>query len=135
PKCSAQVYEHGLSYVCEKSVGPEKTCDFRSGKIILQQPIEREQMHKLLDSGRTELLRGFVSSRTKRKFSAFLVRGDDGKVGFEFEKKEPKAPAAGKAAAAKTAAVKAPAAKKEVAVKKAPAAKKPATRKKVAAAE
>lgn len=135
PKCSAQVYEHGLSYVCEKSVGPEKTCDFRSGKIILQQPIEREQMHKLLDTGRTELLRGFVSSRTKRKFSAFLVRGDDGKVGFEFEKKEPKAPAAGKAAAAKTAAVKAPAAKKEVAVKKAPAAKKPATRKKVAAAE
>lgn len=96
PKCSSQVYEHGLSYVCEKSVGPEKSCDFRSGKIILQQPIEREQMHKLLDSGRTELLRGFVSSRTKRKFSAFLVRGDDGKVGFEFEKKEPKAPAAAK---------------------------------------
>ncbi len=96
PKCSSQVYEHGLSYVCEKSVGPEKSCDFRSGKIILQQPIEREQMHKLLDTGRTELLRGFVSSRTKRKFSAFLVRGDDGKVGFEFEKKEPKAPAAAK---------------------------------------
>ncbi|MBN9697364.1 MAG: topoisomerase C-terminal repeat-containing protein, partial [Zoogloea sp.] len=108
PKCQAQVYEHGLSYVCEKSVGPEKSCDFRSGKIILQQPIEREQMHKLLDTGRTELLRGFVSSRTKRKFSAFLVRGDDGKVGFEFEKKEPKAPAA---------------------------AKKPATRKKAAAEE
>jgi DNA topoisomerase-3 len=96
PKCSSQVYEHGLSYVCEKSVGPEKSCDFRSGKIILQQPIEREQMNKLLDTGRTELLRGFVSSRTKRKFSAFLVRGDDGKVGFEFEKKEPKAPAAAK---------------------------------------
>jgi len=96
PKCGGQVYEHGLSYVCEKSVGPEKSCDFRSGKIILQQPIEREQMHKLLDTGRTELLRGFVSSRTKRKFSAFLVRGEDGKVGFEFEKKEPKAPAAAK---------------------------------------
>ncbi|WP_374494831.1 DNA topoisomerase III [Zoogloea sp.] len=96
PKCSSQVYEHGLSYVCEKSVGPDKSCDFRSGKIILQQPIEREQMHKLLDTGRTDLLRGFVSSRTKRKFSAFLVRGEDGKVGFEFEKKEPKAPAAAK---------------------------------------
>lgn len=96
PKCSAQVYEHGLSYVCSKSVGPEKSCDFRSGKIILQQPIERDQMQKLLDTGRTDLLRGFVSSRTKRKFSAFLVRGDDGKVGFEFEKKEPKAAAAKK---------------------------------------
>ncbi|WP_374475230.1 DNA topoisomerase III [Zoogloea sp.] len=96
PKCGGQVYEHGLSYLCGKSVGPERSCDFRSGKIILQQPIEREQMHKLLDTGRTELLRGFVSSRTKRKFSAFLVRGEDGKVGFEFEKKEPKAPAAAK---------------------------------------
>ena len=88
-------------------MGPEKSCDFRSGKIILQQPIEREQMHKLLDTGRTELLKGFVSSRTKRKFSAFLVRGDDGKVGFEFEKKEPKAtkaPAEKKPAARKKAA-------------------------------
>ncbi|MCK6375477.1 MAG: DNA topoisomerase III [Zoogloea sp.] len=101
PKCSARVFEHGMAYVCEKSVGPEKSCDFRSGKIILQQPIEREQMHKLLDTGRTELLKGFVSSRTKRKFSAFLVRGDDGKVGFEFEKKEPKTPAAKKPAASR----------------------------------
>jgi len=104
PKCSSRVFEHGLSYVCEKSVGPGKSCDFRSGKIILQQPIEREQMHKLLETGKTDLLRGFVSSRTKRKFSAFLVRGDDGKVGFEFEKKEPKAPAEKKPAARKKAA-------------------------------
>ncbi|MBP8217687.1 MAG: topoisomerase C-terminal repeat-containing protein, partial [Thauera sp.] len=79
-----------------------KSCDFRSGKIILQQPIEREQMAKLLTEGKTELLKGFVSARTRRKFSAFLVRGKDGKVGFEFEAKAPKAPKAGdKAAAAK----------------------------------
>lgn len=91
PKCGAAVFEHGLSYVCEKSVGPGKSCDFRSGKVILQQAIEREQMNRLLQEGRTELLKGFVSSRTKRKFSAFLIRGEDGKVGFEFEKKEPKA--------------------------------------------
>ena len=104
PKCASRVFEHGLSYVCEKSVGPGKSCDFRSGKIILQQPIEREQMYKLLETGKTDLLRGFVSSRTKRKFSAFLVRGEDGKVGFEFEKKEPKAPAAKKPAARKKAA-------------------------------
>jgi len=87
-------------------------------------------MHKLLDTGRTDLLKGFVSSRTKRKFSAFLVRGDDGKVGFEFEKKEPKTPA-GKAAAAKAelakdATEKKPAEKKEAAVKKPAARKKPA---------
>ncbi|MBL8464272.1 MAG: topoisomerase C-terminal repeat-containing protein, partial [Thauera sp.] len=91
PKCASRVFEHGMAYVCEKSVGPGKSCDFRSGKIILQQPIEREQMAKLLIEGKTDLLKGFVSARTRRKFSAFLVRGKDGKVGFEFEAKTPKA--------------------------------------------
>jgi DNA topoisomerase-3 len=84
PKCGSAVHEHGLSYVCEKSVGPERSCDFRSGKIILQQEIAPEQMRKLLDEGRTDLLQGFVSQRTRRKFKAFLVRGTDGKIGFEF---------------------------------------------------
>ena len=93
PKCQSRVFEHGMAYVCEKSVGSDKSCDFRSGKIILQQPIEREQMVKLLTDGKTELLKGFVSSRTRRKFSAFLVRGKDGKVGFEFEPRKPKADA------------------------------------------
>ena len=94
PKCAAAVYEHGTSYVCEKSVGPARSCDFRSGKIILQQPIEAEQMKKLLFEGKTDLLKEFISNRTRRKFSAFLV-AKDGKVGFEFEKKvaKPKAPA------------------------------------------
>lgn len=85
PKCGGAVYEHGMSYVCERSVGPQKSCDFRSGKVILQQEIEPGQMRKLLSDGRTDLLPGFVSSRTRRKFKAYLVRGADGKVGFEFE--------------------------------------------------
>ncbi|MCL2657593.1 MAG: DNA topoisomerase III [Betaproteobacteria bacterium] len=93
PKCHANVYDHGMSYVCEKSVGPGKSCDFRSGKVILQQEIAPEQMKKLLHEGRTDLLKEFVSARTRRKFSAYLVRGADGKVGFEFEKKAPRAPA------------------------------------------
>ncbi|THF62074.1 DNA topoisomerase III [Pseudothauera rhizosphaerae] len=97
PKCGGRVFEHGMAYVCEKSVGAQKSCDFRSGKVILQQPIEREQMAKLLADGKTELLKGFVSARTRRKFSAFLVRGADGKVGFEFEAKAPRAPKAGAA--------------------------------------
>jgi DNA topoisomerase-3 len=101
PKCGAGVFEHGNAYVCEKSVGPAKTCDFRSGKIILQQPIEAGQMKKLLAVGKTDLLKEFVSNRTRRKFSAYLV-AQDGKVAFEFEKKAPsKKPAAKKKADAK----------------------------------
>ena len=96
PKCGSQVFEQPMAYLCEKSVGPNKSCDFRSGKVILQQEIAPEQMRKLLDAGRTDILRGFVSNRTRRKFAAFLVRKPDGGVGFEFE---PRAPRAGKASA------------------------------------
>ena len=97
PKCAANVYEHGNVYVCEKATGPTKTCDFRSGKVILQQPIEAAQMQKLLTEGKTDLLKEFVSNRTRRKFSAYLV-AKEGKVSFEFEKKVPKKPAAKKKA-------------------------------------
>jgi DNA topoisomerase-3 len=98
PRCASKVFEHGMSYVCEKSVGAGRTCDFRSGKVILQQPVERAQMSKLLAEGRTDLLDGFVSSRTRRRFKAFLVRQPDGKVGFEFQASAPRPgakPAAG----------------------------------------
>jgi DNA topoisomerase III len=93
PQCGGQVFEQPMAYVCENGYAQGKNCDFRSGKIILQQPVEREQMTKLLTSGRTDLLRGFVSNRTRRRFSAYLVRQPTGKVGFEF------APRAEKAAA------------------------------------
>ena len=55
-------------------------------------------MKKLLPDGKTDLLKEFVSNRTRRKFSAYLV-AQAGKVSFEFEKKvaKPKAPAKKKA--------------------------------------
>ncbi|HKT94492.1 MAG TPA: topoisomerase C-terminal repeat-containing protein, partial [Paraburkholderia sp.] len=104
PKCKGHVFEHGMSYVCEHSVANPKTCDFRSGKVILQQEITRDQMAKLLAEGRTDLLTNFKSSRTGRNFKAFLVKQPDGKIGFEFEKKEPSAKTAAKTAAKKSAA-------------------------------
>jgi len=92
PKCGGRVFEHGMAYVCEKAVGAGKTCDFRSGKIILQQEVARADMQKLLATGRTALLKGFISNKTRRKFSAYLVRDTKtGKVGFEFEPRNPKA--------------------------------------------
>ncbi|HEY9066463.1 MAG TPA: DNA topoisomerase III [Burkholderiaceae bacterium] len=102
PKDHGRVYEHGTSYVCEHAVGANTTCDFKSGKIILQQPIAREQMAKLLADGKTDLLDGFVSNKTRRKFKAYLAYDKkEGKVVFEFEPR-----------GAKTAAAKTPAAKK-----------------------
>jgi DNA topoisomerase-3 len=89
PKDGGRVFEHGMAYTCENAVGPKRSCDFRSGRLILQQPIEREQMKKLLETGRTDLLTGFVSKKGRR-FKAFLVKQPDGKIGFEFQPRAPK---------------------------------------------
>ncbi len=90
PKCGARVFEHGAVYVCEKAVGPDRGCDFRSGKMILQQPIERDQMQKLLATGRTDLFTRFVSKKGRR-FKAYLVKTPDQRIGFEFEARAPRA--------------------------------------------
>lgn len=86
PKCKGHVFEFGSNYLCEHAVGATVTCDFKTGKIILQQPVPREQMTRLLQTGKTELLDGFVSNKTRRKFKAYLAwDAKEGKVGFEFE--------------------------------------------------
>ena len=104
PKCGSAVHEHGTNYVCEHAVGTAATCDFKTGKVILQQPVTPEQVTLLLTTGKTALLDGFVSNKTKRKFKAFLVYDKkEGKVVFEFE------PRAAKVPAKKAAAKKAPA--------------------------
>ncbi len=100
PKCRSRVFENGMNYVCEKSVGAGKSCDFKTGAIILQQPIDRTQVTKLLAEGKTDVLRGFVSKRTNRKFDAFLsLKG--GEVKFEFPPREKKAGAKSREPAAK----------------------------------
>jgi DNA topoisomerase-3 len=95
PKCGASVFENGMNYTCEKSVANPRTCDFRSGKIILQRPIQRAEMVKLLTTGKTDLLHKFISKKG-RPFSAFLVVGPEGKVGFEFAPRAPKTGGTGK---------------------------------------
>ena len=95
--------------------------------MILQQPVERAQMQKLLATGRTDLLTNFMSKKN-RKFKAFLVKTPQGKIGFEFlprAEKPGKPPPAKEPAAEKPlkkAVVEKPA--KKAAAKKAPAKKK-----------
>jgi DNA topoisomerase-3 len=96
PKCGSRVFDGGMNYICEKSTGADKTCTFRTGKIILQQTIEPAQLTKLLAEGKTDLLKNFVSNKTNRKFEAFLVL-KDGKTAFEFPPREKKAKGAAKA--------------------------------------
>jgi DNA topoisomerase-3 len=145
PKCGARVFEWGKNYLCEKSVPTADqatpSCDFKTGQIILQQPVSREQMQKLLATGKTDLLDKFVSMRTRRAFKAFLAFDKEaGKVNFEFEPRASKFPprktaggAGAKEPAAKyTATAKAAKTAAKTSAKKAPA-KKAAPAKKTAA--
>jgi DNA topoisomerase III len=142
PKCGGAVHENGSNYVCEKAVPtegqPTPTCNFKSGKIVLQQVVEREQIAKLLSTGKTDLLEKFVSNRTRRAFKAFLSwNAEEDKVVFEFEPRTSKFPprktpakyaAGAKTAAGKTtgkAAAKTKAPAKKAAAKKTAAAKTP----------
>ena len=139
PKCGARVFEWGKNYLCEKSVPTAQqatpSCEFKTGQIILQQPVSREQMQKLLATGKTDLLDKFVSMRTRRAFKAFLAFDKEaGKVNFEFEPRASKFPPRKGAAAKEPGAKYTPVARAaktaaKTAAKKAPAKKAPAAKK------
>ncbi|HET9418593.1 MAG TPA: DNA topoisomerase III [Chthoniobacterales bacterium] len=101
PVCQkGQVYVLERAYACENAVTSPKTCSFRVSKSILHRDIPKEQVQKLMTTGKTDLLPRFVSKKG-RPFSAHL-KLENGKVGFEFAAKPPKAkkPTARKAVAA-----------------------------------
>jgi DNA topoisomerase-3 len=88
PVCKkGKVHDIGAAFVCEHQ--PSKACNFRMGKVILQREIPTEQVLKLLETGKTDLIPKFISKKG-RPFSAFL-KLEGGKVGFEFEPRKPAA--------------------------------------------
>lgn len=92
------IYETPNAYVSEKMKEDGKLPYWRLSRTMLNQTIEREQAIKLLTEGKTDLMNGFVSKRTKRPFKAHLILKDDGGVGFEFPPRAPKQKAAKKTA-------------------------------------
>jgi DNA topoisomerase-3 len=93
PVCkSGTIHDTGNAYQCSNT----GRCKFRMGKTICQREVPREQVIKLIETGKTDLIPHFISKKGK-PFSAFLkLEGD--KVGFEFEER--------KAAVKKTSAKK-----------------------------
>jgi len=103
PKCGGSVFEHGKDFVCEKSVVTgdvvQASCDFKLQQVVLTQPISREQCSKLLDSGKTDFLEGFISVRSNRSFRARIYWDVEAeKANFEFPDQQ--APATSKSAKA-----------------------------------
>jgi DNA topoisomerase III len=89
PIChKGQVYVLDRAYACENAVAAPKTCTFRISKTILHREIPKEQVQKLIATGKTDLLPRFVSKKG-RPFSAHLTL-ENGKVGFEFAERKPR---------------------------------------------
>ncbi|MGA0845748.1 MAG: DNA topoisomerase III, partial [Luteolibacter sp.] len=101
-----KLYETERAYHLPDYITRSEPKGIRIGKKILQHEILREQVNDLLGQGRTGLIRGFVSNRTKRKFDAHLTFDfEQGKIGFDFPQRA--GGAASKTAAKKTTAKKA----------------------------
>ncbi len=95
-----KVYQSDKAYHIPELVTKKEPNGVRIGKSILHHEITAEQALKLVTTGRTDVIKGFVSNRTKRKFDAHLTFDPkDGKIGFEFPPRPAKKTAAKKAAA------------------------------------
>jgi DNA topoisomerase III len=90
PVCKeGQIYELENAFICERATAAAKKCTFRISKTILHRTIPKEQVQKLITTGKTDLLPQFISKRG-RPFSAHL-KLQHGKVGFEFAEKSRRA--------------------------------------------
>jgi DNA topoisomerase-3 len=101
PVDGTRVFETLTSYVSESALGGEGKTGLKVNKVILGKAIDRDNMKRMLAGERTELIKGFQSSKTRRFFDAYLKLSKEGKISFEFPPREFKG--RGKKAAAKPA--------------------------------
>jgi DNA topoisomerase-3 len=84
PRCGGAIFHAPEDYVCERIQAASKPCNFKVRKTYAQRPLELPQLHKLLETGRTDLLEKFISKRG-RPFAARLVLDKkSAKVTYEF---------------------------------------------------
>jgi DNA topoisomerase-3 len=84
PVDGTKVYETLTSYVSESALQGEPKKGLKVNKMILGKPIDRDNMKRMLSGERTELIKGFQSSKTRRFFDAYLKLDNAGKIIFEF---------------------------------------------------
>ena len=85
PICQSEVRETENSIVCVKNpIVSDGKCRFRITKTLLDKSIPSEELRKLLNEGKTSLIQGFKSRKTRRLFDAVLFLKEDGGIGFEF---------------------------------------------------
>lgn len=102
PRTGAELCEAGNNFILRERDGEAWKQTFRVGRILCQKPLTREHAIQLIEAGKTELIKGFIS-RKGRPFDAFLKR-EDGRISWEFPPRAPKFDKDGKLIARKAKA-------------------------------
>ncbi|MBL4576671.1 MAG: DNA topoisomerase III [Opitutaceae bacterium] len=102
PRTGGDMYETPSAYVVRLMKGKEEHFPTRLSRKILAKELSKEHFIKLLEDGKTDLIQGFISNRTKKPFAAFLVLRANGSTGFQFPPREKKPKADKKTASKKS---------------------------------
>ncbi|RKX33838.1 MAG: DNA topoisomerase III [Verrucomicrobia bacterium] len=94
PKTGGSIFEMPVAWVVRVMEKEKETHPYRLSRRILAKETTLANFLQLLTDGKTELIKGFISNRTKRPFDAFLVLRKDGNVKFEFPPRPPRKKAA-----------------------------------------
>ena len=82
---TAKLYETEKAFMVPDMVTKDNPDGFRLGKTILQKELSAADVEEMLTKGKTPLLPGFISKKTKRAFAAHLTLDPEtAKIGFEF---------------------------------------------------
>ena len=77
-----------MFYAADASASPAESPGRLSGQAsipVFSKELDPEAVEQLFTEGKTPLLDGFISKRTKRPFKAHLTLDfENGKIGFEF---------------------------------------------------
>lgn len=83
PIDQTKVYATPLAYMSESALDGDRKQGLKISRTILAKELGEHHVRQLLESGRTELISGFISKK-KKPFDAYLLLAKDGTLSFEF---------------------------------------------------
>lgn len=89
PVDGTRVFETPAGYMSESALDGDEKNGLKISKIILSRELAPHLISQLLNDGKTELIKGFISKK-KRPFDAYLLLNKNGKISFEFPPRKSK---------------------------------------------
>ena len=88
PVDKTEVYETDMNFVSTSFYDKDNSKGLKIGKMILGKEITSENVKLMLVNGKSDLIKGFRSNKTKRLFDAYLLLSKLGKVSFAFPERK-----------------------------------------------